>query len=461
MSAPAPRTTRLATMRADGSRLKLHPLEAPGPWLTRRRVVFAALLAFYVLAPFVRIDGKPLLFLDVAQRRFWLFGASFNAQDLWLLLMLALAGGFGLLLVTAWRGRVWCGWACPQTVFLEAVFRPIERLFEGPATRRQKLQAAPWNIEKVLRVGGKHLTFVVLATAVAHAAAAIFVSPREFALMVLDGPRAHPQAFLLVTFFSAVLLFNFAWFREQFCVVLCPYGRLQSLLHDAHTVTVGYDALRGDPRGKVLKDQGATPRGDCVDCFKCVRVCPTGIDIRDGLQMECLACTQCIDACDEVMAKVHRAPGLIRFAAASELNRTPTRVLRPRLVVYASLFLVSATAFGAGLIRRAPLEANIIRQAGAIPFVVDGAVVRNVFEVHLTNKHADPARFHVSVSAEVPAEVVVGTPDVSLSALGDARVPIAVSIERSQLRAPVTLDVAIRDESTGQTHHTVTRFLSP
>ncbi len=457
--APAPKkVSTLGTMKADGSRLTLHPLLVLGPWLKRRWSVFGLLTAFYVLAPFVSIHGHPALFLDVQHRAFWLGGTSFNSQDVWLLAFLGLSAGFALLFVTAWKGRVWCGWGCPQTVFLESVFRPIERLFDGPPERRAKLHTMPWSVQRVARLLGKYLAYFVAATAIAHALAAILVSPREFWLMVTDGPWRHAEAFTLVTGFSALLLFNFAWFREQFCVVVCPYGRLQSVLHDRHTVTVAYDAGRGEPRGKL---KSAAPVGDCIDCAKCVKTCPTGIDIRNGLQMECIACVQCVDACDDVMTRVNRPKGLIRFASMAELAGEKRKTIRPRLLVYGALFAVTASVFSVGLALRVPFESNVVRPRGANPFVLDGDLVRNVFEIHLINKYPEPETFEVAVTAPVEAEISVSTPVVTLKTLQDARVPIAVGVARSRLLGPVDVVVTIRSQTTGAVERQVVRFLAP
>ncbi|MDP2271543.1 MAG: cytochrome c oxidase accessory protein CcoG [Archangium sp.] len=450
---PAPNI--LGSMNQDGSRRELHPADVDGRWMRWRRAVFVVLIGFYVLAPFIPVGGHPMIHLDVQHRRFYLFGSTFNSQDFWLVLLLMLAFIFGLLFVTAWRGRVWCGWGCPQTVFLEGLYRPIERLFDGPREARIRLAAAPWTAGKFVRRLGKNTVFLVLSAAIAHTATAIFVSPRELWLMIVEGPRLHLEAFGLTLGFTAVLMFNFAWFREQFCVVLCPYGRLQSVLHDRDSVTVAYRVDRGEPRGK-LQQRGV---GDCIDCKRCVVVCPTGIDIRNGLQMECLACTQCIDACDEIMDKVKRPRGLITFASQTELAGQPRRTLRPRLVVYAGLMAVTASTLGVSLATRTPFEANVFRARGAMPYVIDGELVRNPFEVHVTNKNPGPARFTIEVRSPVAAQVIVGTPVVELASLTDAHVPVSVSIARSLLTAPVDVVLVVTDTTHGTVREQTVRFL--
>jgi len=442
----------LGSMKQDGSRLMIHPADVKGRWMNWRRAVFAVLLAVYIAGPLLPVGGHPMIQLDVEHRRFFLFGSTFNAQDFWMVLLLVLSFAFGLLLVTAWKGRVWCGWACPQTVFLEGVYRPIERFFDGSREQRIRLAAEPMSLKKFARRLGKYSVFLLVSIAIAHTATALFVSPRELFAMITEGPRQHLEAFGLTTGFTAILMFNFTWFREQFCVVLCPYGRLQSVLHDKDSVTVAYRERRGEPRGKILKAAGveAPKLGDCIDCKRCVAVCPTGIDIRDGLQMECLACTQCVDACDEVMDKVKRPRGLIDFASQNELKGEPRRTVRPRLMIYAGLMLISMTTLGVSLATRTPFEANIFRPRGGMPFVVDGDIVRNAFEVHVFNKNPENARFTIALSGG-PGEkrIVIGTPQVELASLTDAHVPVSISIPRAQLGAPVELKLTVTDETNG------------
>jgi cytochrome c oxidase accessory protein FixG len=451
----------LGSMRPDGSRLKVHPADVSGRWISRRRVVFALLVAFYVVAPLAQVGGHPMIQLDVDHRRFFLFGQTFNAQDFWRVVLLTLSFVFGLLFVTAWRGRLWCGWACPQTVFLEGLYRPIERWLEGPRERRLKAAGQPWTAGRTGRLALKHLLFLVVSIAVAHTATAIFVGPRELLAMIREGPAAHDVAFMLTMGFTLILTLNFAWFREQFCVVLCPYGRLQSVLHDRDSVTVAYDEKRGEPRGRISKAASAEPLGDCIDCKRCVVVCPTAIDIRQGLQMECLACLQCVDACDEVMGKIGRAPGLIGLYSQTRLSGAGARKLRPRLAAYGVLFLAASVALAASLLLRTPFESNVLRPRGANPFVLDGALVRNVFEIHLVNKGPATATFRVSVESPVPAEVVVSTPEVTVGSLADTRVPITIAIERSRLAAPVEFTVVVEEVGNGESRHMPVRFLAP
>ncbi|MBZ4416918.1 cytochrome c oxidase accessory protein CcoG [Myxococcus sp. RHSTA-1-4] len=459
----SPRIDQLSSIHADGSRRAIHPADVHGRFITRRRVVFAVLMAIYVALPLVQVGGHPSVHLDVAARRFYLFGGTYNAQDFWRVLFLLTSVGFGLLFFTAWLGRVWCGWACPQTVFLEGVYRPIERLFDGPRERRLKLAGAPWTPARVGRAVLKHGAYVGVSMLISHAALSLFVSAGGLVSMVSAGPAASPVAFGWAMAVTGALYFNFAWFREQLCVVVCPYGRLQSAMQDRDSVIVGYDTKRGEPRGRMLKvkpGEVAPPRGDCVDCRRCVAVCPTGIDIRNGLQMECLACAQCVDACDEVMDKVGRPRGLIRYDSLNGLAGQKHRVVRPRLVLYGALMVAAITGLVLSLVGRVPFEANLLRFQGT-PYLLEEGTVRNQFELHLVNKNPGEATFTIRVDSPVPAHVVVPQSELKLASLESFRVPLFITVQQGRVAVPFTFYVEVKDSASGEVKRMEARFLGP
>jgi cytochrome c oxidase accessory protein FixG len=309
----------------------------------------------------------------------------------------------------------------------------------------------------------KHGLYVLVSLLLAHVALSLFVSAGGLVGMVAAGPSRHVAAFTWAMCMTGVLYGNFAWFREQLCVVVCPYGRLQSAMHDRDSLIVGYDARRGDPRGKLFKVKPGElppPRGDCVDCRRCVTACPTGIDIRNGLQMECLACAQCVDACDEVMDKVGRPRGLIRYDSLNGLAGQPKRFLRGRLLAYGGLLLVSAAALGFNLARRATFEANLLRFQGA-PYVLDSGTVRNQFELHLVNKNPGETTFRLRVVSPVPAQVVVPQQEVTLGSLEHFRVPLFVTVDAASRPWPFELTVEVTDSASGEVKRIQARFLGP
>ncbi len=458
----APATNPVSSIRPDGRRVAVHPIDVRGRFMRARRIVFAVLIALYVAAPLVHIGGHPAIHLDVAARRFFLFGLTFNAQDFWIVLFLMTALGFGLLLLTAWHGRAWCGWACPQTVFLEALYRPIERLIDGPRSRRLKLRGAPWTLGRLGRAVAKHALYLALSLLLSHVALSLFLSAADLAAMVREGPRNHMVPFMWSLGVTGALYFNFAWFREQLCVVLCPYGRLQSVLHDRDSVVIGYDVTRGEPRGPMRRapQPTAAPTGDCIDCKKCVYACPTGIDIRNGLQMECIACAQCIDVCDDVMTRVGRPKGLIRFASLNQLDGKPRRLWRPRLVLYLGLTLVATGALTLSLVGRTSFEANVVRPPG-VPWLLEAGRVRNQLEIHLVNKNPTAARFHLAASSGIAAEILLGQTDLTLGSLEGTRIPLIVSFAQRDAHAGAKLEVAITDELRDVIRRQSVRLIAP
>jgi cytochrome c oxidase accessory protein FixG len=442
--------------------LAIHPADVKGRFLRWRRVLFFFLILFYVGAPLATIGGHPALHLDIEHRRFYLLGWTYNAQDFWLVLLLALSFAFALLFTTAWRGRAWCGWACPQTVFLEGMFRPIERLLDGPRERRLRREGSKRTARDVARSTLKHALYLAMASAIAHVSLSLVLSARELTGMVLEGPAAHPVAFAWSVVVTAILYGNFAWFREQFCVVLCPYGRMQSVLHDRDSIIVGYDVARGEPRGHLKKaDAPAAPKtGDCIDCNRCVVVCPTAIDIRNGLQMDCIACAQCVDACDEVMVKVGKPKGLIRYDSSNALERRPSRVLRPRLVLYGLLFVAAFGSLSVALARRVPFESNVMRMGG-VPWVLEEDTVRNQYQVHLINKLPDTATFALSVHAPEGVVVRLGQESVELASLEGTSVPLILIAPRTLLHGSLAVELDIAEPHSGQRTQQVVMMVGP
>ncbi|HEY0710521.1 MAG TPA: cytochrome c oxidase accessory protein CcoG [Polyangia bacterium] len=465
---PSAEAVTSRALRPDGRHETIVPLDAKGRFALARRVVFFALMGIYSSIPFVILGGHPAIHLDVVSRQFFLFGGSFNAQDTWMLALLVLAFFFALLFVTAWRGRVWCGWACPQTVFLEGLYRPVERWFEGSRSERLRIANHPMSIARRARTVAKHVVFVVLSLALGHAALIPFVPLGTMPALFADGPGAHPIAFGWAMTLSAVFYFDFAWFREQFCLVVCPYGRLQSALHDQHSIVIGYDARRGEPRRPLQRSTGlrvvaeapAASGGDCVDCKKCAWTCPTGIDIRNGFQMECIACTQCIDVCDGVMDKIGRPRGLIRHDALNAFEGKPTKVLRPRLLLYGAAACIALVAFIASVGLRTPFEANVIRPVG-VPFTVEGAQVRNQLEIHLVNKRPDHRRYQIAVDTPTGVVATVKTPRIALPSLAHVRIPIVLVGPLGAGVLPSDPSVVIRELDTGTERRVPVRLLAP
>ncbi|HEX8794375.1 MAG TPA: cytochrome c oxidase accessory protein CcoG [Polyangiaceae bacterium] len=439
-----------AALPPSGRRHEIHPADVKGRFQRARLIVFALLIGFWVALPIVKVGGHPAVFLDVEERTFFLFGTSFNSQDTWLLFFLLTGVGFGLVYATALAGRVWCGWGCPQTVFLEGVFRRIERWVEGPRERRMRRNAGPWTAGKVAHKSATQVLYVLASLAVAHVFLGYFVSiPKAFA-MVRQSPSAHPEAFAWVIAITAAFYFNFAWFREQLCVVLCPYGRLQSALLDEHSLVVGYDARRGEPRGK----KGTEGAGDCVDCKRCVVVCPTGIDIRNGVQMECLACTQCIDACDEIMDRLGRPRGLVRYDSQDGLAGKPRRIIRPRVMLYTALLLVGAVVAVLATRRRTDFEATLLRLPGQAPYAVADGQVRNTLQLHVVNKRSDSERYDVAVEPVPGMEAVLPASTVTVEAMGSTRLSLVLVVPREQFHGDFPVRVRLaraadrRDELT-------------
>jgi cytochrome c oxidase accessory protein FixG len=446
---------------ADGHRKFVYTADVHGRFTKYRRLGFAALIAIWIAAPLVRVGQHPLVFLDVEHRKFFLFGASFNAQDVWLMFFVLTGIAFTLAFLTSILGRVWCGWMCPQTVFLDFIFRPIERFVEGPREKRMRRDKGPWTLEKTARKLVKHVLYLGAAFFVAHVVLSFFVSIPAVLKMVVHKPSEHPEAFGWAAAMTLLFYGNFAFFREQLCLIVCPYGRLQASFVDADSLVIGYDQKRGEPRGKATgaaRSHSAPDKGDCVDCNRCVVVCPTGIDIRNGLQLDCIGCAACIDACDDIMDKLGRKRGLVRYDSDRGLKGEERRILRPRLYVYMAMGVAGVVAFSIALFSRKSFEANLLRSPGAA-FVTEGDTVRDAFNIHLVNKRDAAGRFTIAVPSDGLSYSVAST-TIELGPLQDTKIGLVVSSPKGQSKdRPFILD--IRREDDGEVKHVEGRFVGP
>ena len=393
----------LSTLNADGSRRRIRPRVAEGAWWGQRRVLAYVLMLVFFALPYLRVGGRPPILLDLPRREFVLFGTTFLPTDTLLFMLLFLSVAIAIFLVTAIWGRVWCGWACPQTVYMEFLFRPIEYWLEG----------GPRGAKKLDRRGGlparralKNAIFFLLAMFLAHTFLAYFVGIEQLVHWVQGSPKQHPVAFSVMGLTTLAIFLDFAWFREQTCLLACPYGRLQTVLFDRRTMMVGYDPKRGEPRMRGLVDRPADA-GDCINCELCVIACPTGIDIRDGLQMECVHCTQCIDACDAVMSRIGRPKGLIRYTSRNGLERSGPRGVRVRLLLYPVALAVTVGLFLFFLAYRSSTEVTLLRGAGAPYRQGEDPTIVNEVRLRFANRNPDTRRYRIQL---------VGTPDARLIA---------------------------------------------
>lgn len=395
----APEGHVLSTLEADGSRRWLFPKLVKGRLWHGRRIVAYLLLAIYSGLPWLRIGGEPAILFDLPARKFHLFGFTFLPTDTVLLALAILTTFLGIFFVTALFGRMWCGWACPQTVYMEFVFRPIERLFTGRSGcgGKPKKDLPSW------KRFAMYATYLVICLHLAQTFLAYFVGTDAIREWMWGSPLEHPAGFIIVAAITIAMMIDFAYWREQLCIIGCPYGRFQSVLLDRNSKIVAYDPNRGEPRKPLRKSEikdAANPfadRGSCIDCGACVHVCPTGIDIRDGLQLECVNCTQCIDACDEIMDRTEQPRGLIKYTSEAALAGEPTKLFRPRTAIYGSLISGLAALFLTMLVGRPHADVTLMRGMGR-PFVVmESGEVENNMRVKLTNRTDSVRSYHLEV----------------------------------------------------------------
>lgn len=377
---------RTPTIGESGKRNWVYPRKPSGKFYNYRTYFSWFLLAVFFIIPFVEIAGEPFLLFNPFDRKFVLFGIVFWPQDFYLFALSVVTVIISIVLFTAVFGRIWCGWACPQTIFMEMVFRKIEYWIEGNANQQRKLNEMKWNAEKAKKKISKWLIFYVLSFVVGNLLLSYIIGVDKLYQIVTDPPSEHVGGLIAMVAFSGLFFWIFTWFREQACTFICPYGRLQSVLLDKNSIIVAYDHKRGEPRGKFKKKNPDLNLGDCVDCNKCVTVCPTGIDIRNGTQLECVNCTACIDECDTMMEQVGRPKGLIRYTSENNIESGEKFKVTPRLIGYTVLLLALSTLVGYLLTARNDVDATILRAKGQRYQVTEDQWVRNLFTSKFINK---------------------------------------------------------------------------
>lgn len=371
--------------KKTGDRKWIYPKKPSGPLYNGRTWFSIALMALLFSGPFIKIHGHPVLLLNIIERKFIIFGIPFWPQDLPLFALLMLTFVVFIIVFTVLFGRLWCGWACPQTIFMEMLFRKIEYLIEGDFKQQQKLDAQPWDNEKIFKKTVKHILFFILSFVIANTFLAYLIGVDELEKLAYDGPSAHLGQFISLSIFTFVFYIVFAKFREIVCIVICPYGRLQGLMLDKNSIVVAYDDVRGEPRGFIKKNSNEI-KGDCVDCHRCVQVCPTGIDIRNGTQLECINCTACIDECNDVMVKVHKPKGLIRYASQAQISSGITKRFSFRSSAYTVILVILMTTLTYLLATRSDVEATVLRTPGLTYQAQPGEKVSNMYNFEVLNK---------------------------------------------------------------------------
>jgi cytochrome c oxidase accessory protein FixG len=413
----------LYTIDESGKRLWVYAKQPKGKFTTARDIAGILLLIFFFSAPFIKVNGQQFLLLDFFHRTFVIFGIQFWPQDFNLFFIGMIALMVFIILFTVIYGRLWCGWACPQTVFMEVIFRRIEYWIEGDYQRQKELNAQPWNGEKIIRKGLKHGVFYFISFIIGNYFLMYLIGSGPWKKLITGNPLDHVVGLAGMVIFSFVFYFIFSWFREQVCTIVCPYGRLQGVLLDRESIAISYDYHRGEERGSIRKNENRdeTGKGDCVDCRQCVLVCPTGIDIRNGMQLECINCACCIDACDAMMKRVGFKPGLIRYASEKMIAEKKPWHFTLRSAAYSIVLLALLAAFGYFMLSKNPVEATVLRSPGMLFQDQGNGKISNLYNIKIVNKTIRDLPVEIrllSVHGEVS---VIGTsPVIKKQTIGEA-----------------------------------------
>ncbi|MFD0795595.1 cytochrome c oxidase accessory protein CcoG [Mucilaginibacter litoreus] len=444
----------------QGKRQWLYPALRKGKLYKWRSAISYVYLLFFFAGPFIRINGQPLLLLNFIERKFVLLGQVFWPQDIFLFVLATLVFVVCIALFTIVFGRVFCGWICPQTIFMEMVFRKIEIWIEGDANRRRKLDAGGWTNEKLLKKGSKHLIFILLSFLIANTFLAYVIGSENLLKIVTEPIGAHIIGFISIWIFTGVFYFVYSQVREIVCTVICPYGRLQGVLLDKDTIVVAYNDVRGEPRGKIRKDEQQDVKGDCIDCNLCVAVCPTGIDIRKGTQLECTNCTACIDACNDVMQKINKQLNLIGYYSENMISQNRKPAFTWRMAGYSVVIAVLIGVLGYFIFSRSELDMTVMRSAGILYQEQPGGYISNIYNAEIINK-SDQAK-NIVIRATDPAIRIkyIQAPG-KIDKGGSVKTVFFVMLPGTAIQTPKT-DIKLQLITNGRVMETVsTSFIGP
>ena len=405
--APETFRDRLATVDAKGKRKWIYAKKPKGKLYNYRTWTSWGFFAIFLSLPFIHVNGRPLFLFNVTQAKFIIFGKVFWPQDFFIFGLTMITFIVFIILFTAAFGRLFCGWVCPQTIFMEMVFRKIEYLIEGDAGYQKLLKKQPWNTEKILRKSAKHVVFFLMSFIIANFFLSYIIGVKELGRIITEPVSQHVGGFLSILTFSGLFYGVYAFFREQACTVVCPYGRLQGVLLDKNSMIVAYDHVRGEPRG-VAKKNSTELLGDCLDCFQCVTVCPTGIDIRNGTQMECIGCTACIDACNDVMRKAHRPQGLIRYASENGIISNEKLHYTTRMKLYTALLSILVLLLVSLLMTRKDVDATVMRTPGMLYQERGKDSISNLYNIKLANKTLENIPLSIKLENQAGSIQVIG-----------------------------------------------------
>ncbi len=452
---------RVSNIDKKGNRVWIYPKKPKGSFHRARALVATFLILLFFGLPFVNIGGQPFLLLDIINRHFIIFGLAFWPQDFHLFALAFLTIIVFVILFTTVFGRIWCGWACPQTVFMEMVFRKIEYFIEGDANAQKKLNNADWTGEKIFKKGAKYSVFAFLSFVIANFGLAYIIGIDEVFNGLQAGPIANPTGFIGIMAFTGAIYFVFSYFREQACTYVCPYGRLQSVLLDKNSIIVSYDFMRGEPKGRLQKGQIAEGNGDCIDCGSCVRVCPTGIDIRNGTQLECVNCTACMDACDEVMLKINKPKKLIKYASLNQIENGTKFKITPRIIIYSLVLTFLVILTGTLLLTRSDVEATILRASGSLFQELPNGNISNLYNAKIINKTFEDMSVEIKMLKPEGKINLIGSKTLDLQPESLVEATFFVEMEKSQV--PFTKNkIEIGIYSNGNLiESTTTNFQSP